>query len=294
MKRFQVLVPTSLEEALAMLAGGGGEETLPLAGGTDILVQVKQGKRAPTRLVSLTGIPELAGIAVQSDEVHLGALTRIRDIERSVLLHGSVPLLPYAASLLGSWQVRDLATVGGNLANAAPSADMAPPLLVLEARVKAQGVTGVRGFPLEALFRGPGRTCLEPGEILTDISFRIPAGDWGAAYIKFSPRRAMDIAVVGVAALVRREGDIIREGRLALGAVAPTPIRVEEAEALMAGQAPRPEVLREAARLAAVACHPIDDVRASAEYRRCLVEVLTMRALSEAWRNSGGEGGEPA
>lgn len=231
MKPFEYFEPTSLDEARRLLAR---PKSFAIAGGTDLLVRLKKGRPAD-RIVSLRRIASLRG--QRGDWI--GPLTTLDELTH--------PLLRQAALQMASPQVRALATIGGNLCNASPAADLAPPLLCLDATLE----TTSRTIPLREFFCGPGRTLLERDEIVTGI--RVPAVAGRHAFLKFSPRRAMDLAIVSVAAAA---------GRVALGAVAPTPILVP----------PSPD---EAARL----CSPIDDVRASARYRRELVRVLTRRAL---------------
>jgi carbon-monoxide dehydrogenase medium subunit len=188
------------------------------------------------------------------------------------------------ASIVGSVQTRNMATLGGNVCNAAPSADTAPPLLVLGAPVDIAGPSGRRQVPLERFFAGPGQTVLARDEVLLGFVIPTPAPRTGGRYERHTPRAEMDIAVVGVAALVTLEPDrdLIREVRIALGAVAPTPVRVPDAEASLAGQPPSDEAFERAAELAMLAARPISDVRGSAAFRRHLVRVMTARCLRQA------------
>jgi carbon-monoxide dehydrogenase medium subunit len=280
MKRFDYLAPRSLAEALEILADW--PEALPLAGGTDLLVQVKQGARSVETLLSLKRVPELRQSSCNG-ALTLGSTVRVGQIASDPQVQQDFAALAMGASLIGSVQIRNMATVGGNLCNAAPSADTAPPLLVLGTQVVIAGPRGERRMPLDAFFLGPGRTVLQAGELLKAIVVPRPPEGSGSFYVCHTPRARMDLAVVGVAAAVTLDGnDVITEARLALGAAAPTPRRATEAEALLFGQTLTDELLRTVGEMAAQAAEPIDDQRASAEYRRHLVNVLTRRALRGA------------
>jgi CO/xanthine dehydrogenase FAD-binding subunit len=254
--------------------------TRVIAGGTDILLKARVFP-GPVTLVDISGIAELCGVRQAADGVHIGAATRLMDVVRAPELQGpAYRALLQGAVQVGSPQIRNLATLGGNLCNASPSADTAAPLLVLEACAEIESQSGTRSLPLAEFFRGPGKNALAEGELLTGIW--IPAQPDGAktVYLKHSPRRAMDLAFVGVA--VWHAGAGAQPLRIALGAVAPTPIRALAAERYLS-QAEKLDdaVLDEAARLAAEAAKPIDDVRSSASYRKEMVRVLTRRALRQ-------------
>ena len=280
MKRFDYLAPRSLAEALELLSDR--PEAIPLAGGTDLLVQVKEGSRPLETLLSLKRVAEL------QQYLHNGALTfgstvTVGRIAADPQIQQAYAALAMGAGLIGSVQIRNVATVGGNLCNAAPSADTAPPLLVLGAQAVIASAQGERAIPLEEFFRGPGRTALQAGELLKAIIVPQPTKGSGSFYLRHTPRARMDLAVVGVAAAVTLEtnGTIV-DARLALGAVAPMPLRARQAEALLTGQILTDELWREVGATAAQEAEPIDDQRASAEYRRHLVDVLTRRALPGA------------
>jgi carbon-monoxide dehydrogenase medium subunit len=255
-----------------------------LAGGTDLLLKLREGTLQPESVVSLRQITELRGIREDKDALRIGATTTLREIIRSPLLRRQHPCLVHAASLIGSVQVRSLATIGGNLCNAAPSADMAPPLLALDAEALLVSAKGERQLPLQDFFRGPGEHALQVGELLTEIILPSPEGE--TIYLKHSQRAFMDIAMVGVALRLHTNGKTVAAARVALGAVAPTPLRATTAEQELEGQTPSEDSFARAAALAAEACNPIDDVRAPAWYRRRIVEVLTRRGLTALWRNS--------
>lgn len=280
----EIYQPTSLKEASALVKekGPGGRF---LAGGTDLVIAIKEKGLSPKYVVDLKRIPSLSGIREEPDgAIAIGALTTLREVETSALLKRRYPFLAQSAAEVGSIQIRNRATIGGNMANATPSADLAPSLLVLEARAKISGLNGERSLPLEEFFRGPGQTVMEPEEILTAIS--IPSADarLSGDYIKFSPREMMDLAYVGVAVAVVLDQSQKRceQARIALGAVSPTPMRAKKAEALLLNQPLTDELAERAAEEAAKESKPISDVRSSADYRREMVRVNTKRALLNA------------
>lgn len=278
----EILQPASLKEASAIVKdkGPGGRF---LAGGTDLLIAVKEKGLAPKYVVDLKRIPDLAGIREEKDgAVTIGALTTLHAVETAPVILKRYPFLAQSAAEVGSVQIRNRATIGGNMANATPSADVAPALLCLDARVKISGLSGERTIALERLFRGPGQTALAPEEILTAIL--IPAGPALAGeYIKFSPREMMDLAYVGVAvALALNGGNQCGAARIALGAVSPTPMRARKTEALLENQTITEALAEKAGAEAAAESKPISDVRSSADYRREMVRVNTARAILNA------------
>jgi carbon-monoxide dehydrogenase medium subunit len=288
MRPFAHHSPPDLKAALQLLADLGPGAAV-LAGGTDLLLQMREGTLQPQCVVSLRQVAELRGIREDEGELHVGATTTLREIIRSPLVRRSHPCLVHAASLIGSVQVRSLATIGGNLCNAAPSADTAPPLLALDAEVLLVSAQGQRRLPLQEFFLGPGEHALQSGELLMEIF--IPPSQGETIYLKHSIRALMDIAAVGVALRVQSKGERLAAARVALGAVAPTPMRATAAEKELEGQAPSEDRIARAAVLAAEACSPIDDLRAPAWYRRRIVEVLTRRGLAALCGN-GSPGAE--
>jgi len=259
------------------------EQARVIAGGTDLLIALKEHAERPAYVISLASIPGWRYIEYdEAQGLRIGAATTVRSVETSPIVRAKYPVLAVAAGLLASIQIRNLATVAGNICRASPSADMPPALLVLRATVKLVGSAGDRLVPLEEFFTGPGRTVLQPDELLAEIQVPPPHPQTGAVYIKHSPRRAMDLAVVGVAALVALEGGRCVEARIALGAVAPTPRRAPAAEEILRGREPTAVRIEDAARAAAELASPISDLRGTAKYRRQMVHVLTRRALDGA------------
>jgi CO/xanthine dehydrogenase FAD-binding subunit len=242
------------------------------------LRQPQRGKR-PRAVINVKRIPGLGRIEVGARAIRLGALTTLTGLVEHPVLRAEYPVLPLTTRYMGSPAIRHLATVGGNLCNASPAADLSPVLLVLDAEVGIVGPAGERRLPLDRFFRGPGHTALEAGEILAWLEFPRKHTGWIVRYERLDVRRAMDIAIVGVGLALRQDAGRVAEARLALGAVAPTPLRVPEAEAaLVAGGLTR-DVIERVAELAMAAARPIGDVRATAEYRREMVGALVRRAL---------------
>jgi CO/xanthine dehydrogenase FAD-binding subunit len=257
-------------------------EAIPLAGGTDLLVEVKGGSRSVEALLSLKRLPELQRCA-RNGALTLGSTVTVGQIAANPQVRQDYTALAIGAGLIGSVQIRNVATIGGNLCNAAPSADTAPPLLVLGAEAVIVGSQGERTVPMEAFFLGPGRTVLQPGELLKEIVVPQPAEHSGSFYVRHTARARTGLAVVGVAAAVTLDSDeTIVDTRLALAAVAPVPMRASAAEALLPGHGLTDDLLQEVGAAASQEATPIGDLRASAEYRHHLVNVLTQRALRGA------------
>jgi carbon-monoxide dehydrogenase medium subunit len=286
MKRFDYLTPKSLTEAVEMMSER--VEAIPLAGGTDILVQMKEGHRRVEALLSLKRVPEVHHYEYNGT-LTLGSGIRVGQIAANQQIQRDYTALAVGAGLIGSVQIRNMATIGGNLSNAAPSADTAPPLLVLGAQAVLASVQGERTVPLADFFLEPGRTVLMSGELLKEIILPKPPDKRGSFYIRHSRRTRMDIATVGVAAALTLEADgTIRDACLALGAVAPVPMRATKAETLLSGHTLTEELLEEVGETAAREAQPVNDLRASAEYRHHLVSVLTQRALRNASERAKG------
>ncbi|MGH2351004.1 MAG: FAD binding domain-containing protein, partial [Chloroflexota bacterium] len=256
-----------------------------LAGGTDLVIMMTDKLVSPEHVIDVKGIPELTRFEWNpTSGLTIGAAVPFRQLETSKEVKQFYSGLYEAASEVGSWQIRNLGTPGGNLCTASPACEIGPILYALEAQVEIAGPRGRRKMPVQQFITGVRRTALEPDELLVDIQVPAPAQRSASHYIKLKERQKMDIAFVGVAAAVDLEsGDgVIREARIALGAVAPTPVRAPKAEATLRGQRLNDAVLEEAGREAAETARPIVDVRASAEYRKEMVDVLTRRAVRQA------------
>ena len=286
MRRFEISLPTSVDECLKALAGGASAAKL-VAGGTDLLPQMKNGLLKPATVVDLSGVAALRALTADAKGLRVGAAVTARTLERDPRVGGPYASLADSGALVGSVQVRNLATLGGNLCNAAPSADMAPPLLALDAEAVIAGPKGQRRVRMADFFTGVRQTVLAPDELLVELFIPAPGPRSGGSYIRHTPRRELDIAVVGVASQVTLTDGVCGRARIALAAVAPTPVRATAAERALEGQALTPARIEQAAELAVEAARPISDQRGSAEFRRHLVRVLTRRTLTRALERAG-------
>ena len=283
MRRFEYLEARTLRQAIRMLQQHGQQARI-VAGSTDFLVRWRAGFWHPDYVVNIQHIPGLSRVTYSArNGLRLGALVTIQTLEQHPAIRRHYPALAAAAASFAGVQVRNLATVGGNICNASPSGDTLPALLVYGAECRLSGPAGARQAPLEQLFTGPGQTVLTQEEVLTEITLPPPARNTGSLYIKHSPRGAMDIATVGVASSVTVDGSgVCTDARIALGAVAPTPLRARAAEDMLKGRQLSAELLQTASDQAVSQASPIDDVRGTARYRREMVGVLTLRTLERA------------
>ncbi len=281
MKAFGYIAAKSAADAVALLAEHGTAARI-LAGGTDLLADLKSAQHVPGVLIDISRLEELRGIALTADGLRLGALVTHSEIMESPLIQRMFPALADAAHSIGAVQTRNLGTLGGNLVTCVPSMDSGPTLMALDARVTVAGRAGRRQMPLADLFLGPRRTSLAADELLLDIV--IPKENLGkpAAFQKFGLRKGQALALVNAAASFWLRDDRFVAARIALGAVAPTVIRALKAEAFLADRSATAEAMEEAGRIAAAEAKPISDFRASADYRRELVAVLVKRALDGA------------
>ncbi len=289
MHTFEYCRPASLAEALRLLAEREG--AVPVAGATDVWVAAKAGKIAPSMLISLRGIERLRGIRPDGDGVHLGATTPHAEVEDSAMLEARYRALHRACSGVGSRQIRNVGTVGGNLCNAAPSADSAVPLLLYDAVCEVEGPRGKRSIPVEQFFLAPGRNALGRGELLTGIRLPAPPDRTHADYWKLTRRKAVELPILGVGVRVSLgPGGEVREARIALGVAGPTPIRVRKAESVLVGKPLTRERVAEAAEVAAGEARVRDSWRGKAWYRRQMIRVLVPRVLERAGALRSGEG----
>ena len=301
MRKFDYLRPKTFEEALTLLAQYGDKAKL-IAGGTDVIVMIKQKTMAPDVLISLRGIPGLNEIKFNGS-LSIGAMVTHRAIEKSEIIKKDFSALTDAADFLGSIQIRNVATIGGNICTAAPSADTATPLLVLGAQAKIKSLKEEKTVPIEEFFRGPGETVLQPGELLRELLIPKPLPNTGSAYYKLQRRLALDLPILGVSVLLSLDKNrvtcsdllctaspissilhmmeddeiVCREVRIALGVAAPTPMRAGKAEALLRGKKLSDELLEEAANTAAEEAQPRDTLRGEAWYRKDMIRVLVKR-----------------
>jgi carbon-monoxide dehydrogenase medium subunit len=281
MSEFDFLSPKSLNAALRTV-GAKGRNYKIIAGGTNLVPDMRAQSLSPRWVVDLGGIKSLRYLKEEKGLIRIGALTTLSDLVDSRLIRTRVPLLWEAASRFAGSIVRNRATVGGNLADASPAADSAVPLLALNARVKLRSLKGPRTMPLDQFFSDYRKTALRSGEILTEIAFPLPERTAKFAYHKLGRRNAMAISVVSVGVLLKMKGDICREAAIALGAVAPTPIRVSAAETLLQNKKVDPDLAKKCGELAAESAQPIDDLRASADYRRQMCAVYVRQAIGRS------------
>ncbi len=280
---FDMVSAESVAEACALLARHDGKARL-FAGGTDLLIMMKHRKATPRQLINIKRIAGLDHISYDAEGgLRMGALATVESIKDHRVIGEKYPVLSQAAGLLVTTHVRNLGTLGGNLANASPAAEFAPPLLVLDATVQCAGSTGERTVPMSEFFLAPGKSALRPDEMITEIRVPVPRPGAEAIYLKHSLRR-MDVATASAAALVQFDGDACREARVALGAVAPTPFRADRAEdrmrgAKFTGEGADGALLDEVARLAGEQTKPIDDFRGEASYRRRIIVMLLRQGL---------------
>jgi CO/xanthine dehydrogenase FAD-binding subunit len=288
MRRFEYFAPQTLDEAIAVLQERRNGVKL-LAGGTDLVVQMKEAGLHPPAVVSLHAVEALRGIAFDETRgLRIGAGASMAEVEAHPAVREHYAALSEGAGTVGSVQTRNMATIGGNVANAAPSADTVPPLIAFDAVAEIAGPSGTREVLVEELLTGPGQTALAPGEILVALRVPAPPARTGSVYRRHTPRKIMDIAAVGVGIRVSLAGDGTIDGaRVCLGAVAPTPIRANDAEAALVGQQHSEGAFERAAALAQEAARPISDVRGSAEFRRYMVGVMAKRCLAIACERAG-------
>ena len=286
---FKYLEPTDLDEALETLARYGDEAKV-IAGGTGLVNLMKQRLVQPTYLIGLRRIAGLDGIHYDG-ALRIGALCTHRAVETSALVQTYTPLLAETFRQVASVRIRTMATMGGALAHADPNQDPPPALMVLDARIRLRSRQREREIAVDAFFTGYYETILKPGEIITEVIIPQQPARTGAAFLKFLPQTQDDYATVAVSARVTLDGDRIIEARVAVGAAAPTPLRATAVEGALRGQAPTPNVFRDAAALVADAVDPITDFRGSAKYKRDMAVVFVRRALAQATACAKGSGG---
>ena len=285
--KFEYLEPITVKEASSLLVKYGQKAKI-LAGGTDLVGRMKDGKISASYVISLGRIPGLDSIEQDTKGVHIGALATISSLEKSAVLKPRYSVVAQVASQMASPGIRNIATVGGSLCSASPSGDMAPALIALDALVRIEGPAGSRELPLLEFFTGPWSTVLSAGEILVSVYLPEPHPGSGAAYLKYAAREN-DLAIVGAGAAIAIEDGICRSARIALAAVAPTPIRARSAEAFLEGKRIGEAEMVQAGKLAAEEAKPRQgSVRVNPEYRRSMVSVFVRRAIAAAIKHTGG------
>jgi CO/xanthine dehydrogenase FAD-binding subunit len=285
-KWFDYTAPATLDEALRLYAEN--PKALLLAGGTDLLVQMRAGRKQASLVIDVKKVPELNALQYDEEGLTLGAAVACHRVYGSEVVRKHVPSLAETASIIGGTQIQGRATIGGNLCNAAPSADTIPLLIALGARCKIASAKGKRNLPVEDFCVAPGRNSLAPGELLVSLQIPAAAAQSGAHYLRFIPRNEMDIAVAGAGVGVVIASGSFQSARIALASVAPTPVFAKAAGDSLVGKPVNDESIAAAAELAREAASPITDMRGTADYRRHLCAVLTRRALDAAVRQAKG------
>ncbi|MDX1946683.1 MAG: xanthine dehydrogenase family protein subunit M [Pirellulaceae bacterium] len=290
MKDFSYSAPTTLAEASKLLAGAGGKAKI-LAGGTDILVQLREGMREADVVVDVKKIPELAELSLSAAGLRLGACVPCYRIYDDAKIAAAYPALADAARIIGGWQIQSRASIGGNLCNSSPAADSIPALIALGATAVIAGPSGQRQVKVEEFCTGPGKNVLQPGELLVTLVFPAPGSKANSAYERFIPRNEMDIAVVGAGSWLKlsSDGKTIEQARISVGAVAPTPKFAAEASTWLVGKPANEATYAQAGELAKKVASPITDMRGPAEYRTHLVGVLVKRTLAAAAQRAIGQ-----
>ena len=291
MQAFEYVAPRSAEEIITLLAGNNGDARI-LAGGTDLIVQLREGRRQAKLVIDIKNIPELTQVTFDpTNGLRIGAAASCNQICEDANVHAHYPGLIDGFQLIGGVQIQNRASVGGNLCNASPAADSIPALIVHEAVCHITGSNGTRTLPVEEFCIAPGQNTMQSGEFLASITVPAPNENFGAHYLRFIPRNEMDIAVVGAGASVvlGAEGKRFVSARIALGAVAPTPLLASDAGAFLSGKEVTHENVKEAARMAQAIAKPITDLRGTAEHRKHLVAVLVERTLDKAIERAGGQ-----
>ena len=290
MHDFDYCAPTSLQEAMDAMAARQGSASL-LAGGTDLIVMMRARRKRPDLLIDVKKIPELSQLHIDEAGLTIGASVNCRTVFENEQIAERYPGLTDSAKLIGGIQIQGRASIGGNLCNAAPSADTIPTLIAYGAVANVASRNAARQVPVAEFCLAPGKTVLEQNDILVNIFVPAPPARSGSRFLRFIPRNEMDIAVANAAAFVELDeaGQTFRSARIAIGAVAPTPLFVAEAGAALAGKPVNDEAILAAARIARNAARPIDDMRGTVEHRLQLIETLSKRALVDAVRRARGE-----
>ncbi len=281
MQPFEYIAPHSINELCQVLQTTGGKI---VAGGTDVLPQMRNSKQHPATLIDISHIADIRYICESDGEITIGALTTWSDILESPLIRNTAPALSQAAARVGAPMTRNRGTLGGNLGNASPAADSLPPLLTLDAKVHLISQSGQRQIPLNDFLSGPGKTQIKAEECIWQVSYKKINQPFANTFLKLGPRQGMTISIASVAVLLSLEATgKIALARVALGAVAPTAVRCPETEAFLVGKEPSGTLWQEAAQRVTKEISPIDDVRGTREYRSHVASILTRRALETAY-----------
>jgi len=287
---FEYYEPKEISEACKLLSELKASAKI-IAGGTDILVNMKKGLLIPRYLVGISRVPGLNGIEPENGGISIGSHLIVAKLVEFEIIRKKYSLLSKAAAVLGSPLIRNRATIGGNIITARPAADLPSPLLAMGARVKLKNKRGEREVSLDAFFKGPGQTVIKPDEIMTKIVIDEAPPFTGGDYLKLMHRRSLEIAIVAVATRITLDGPngLVKDARIILSAVAPRAIHAASAEKALIGERPTVKLFEKAAAIASTECTPIDDIRGGAEYRCAMVEILTKRTLTTACKEAKGK-----
>ncbi len=282
MKSFSYLRPKSVEEALMFLQRHGGQARI-IAGGTDLIVKMKRRILGPQFLIDIASVRELRKIEFNKskEELSIGAAACLSEIVNHPLVCSKFTMIAEAAGMIASVQIRNLATIGGNICNASPAADLLPPLIAMKGKVNVVTPKGAYQKDLEHFFKGPGETILEMSEIVTHVQVPMPSSLMEGIYLREGRVKGMDLAIAGVAVAICMNGKKCEDISIVLGSVAPTPMRVRSAEDMLKGKEMNADFIEEASKICRRSCRPVSDIRGSAGYRRKIVQVLTQRALEK-------------
>ena len=281
--QFEHLAPRSVQDTCVLLSRHGKEARI-VAGGTDLLVKMKHRRLLPRYLINIKRIPDLDYVRYEPGEgLRIGALTTIESLKGSVVVRRKFPVLHQAVAYMATVEIRNRATIVGNICNGSPSSETAPSLIALGARARIVRDGGERIVPVEDFFTGPGRTILQPSELVAEIQIPKPLPRSAGVYEKHSLRR-MDVAIVSVAAMVTLDGEICSDIRIVLGAVAPTPLIARKAADVLQGRKPSDDLIKQAAWTASEESRPISDIRGTGEFRRNMVGILTQQVIQQALR----------
>jgi carbon-monoxide dehydrogenase medium subunit len=285
LKEFEYTRPNDLDEALGWLSTLGDRAKI-IAGGTDLVPLMRENLVTPSHVIDINNLRDLDFIKEEKGLIMIGAATRMRAIEQSPIVQAKIPMLAETAQLVGEIGVRNIATIGGNLVNASPAADSAPPLLTLDASVKIRKLKTERTIKLQGFFVHVKKTVLRPDELMTEVHIPVPPPKSGGSFIRLTKRGGNTISIVSAAAFLTLKRNICSLARIAMGSVAPIPIRIPDAEKVLEGTEPTEERIRTAAETALRSIKPISDVRASAEYRNETSKTLVRRALEQALKRA--------
>jgi carbon-monoxide dehydrogenase medium subunit len=283
--KYEYLMPATLDEAISNFKDHRGNARF-IAGGTELMHEINKGETKPQSLISLRHIKELGQINSKAGELSIGAMVTHRELELAASLKGKFDGLVDAVSNIGTVQIRNVATIGGNLCNASPAADSAPPLLVFDSRVTLAGLDESRRLPIEEFFKGVNKTTLADNELLAEIVIPFPGEGSGSAFMK-NIRAGADISKINCAVLVKRQDDICETCHIAFGSVAPTPIRIKKVEEYLKGKKVDEALIKNAGEMASEEIKPITDIRSTADYRRDVSKVIFRDVFYKAWQRAG-------